>query len=298
MKQRAQSFARSRALSFVVLVSFLWSAACAVHPPPGDIDPLTSPLPRATAFVVAGQQILAIGPGQSEPVLVLDSPLLQDVQALTRQPVTGDLFALTRGTDDPHLVVISNQDRSARDIGPIDLPKVSLQVADGLAFDDTDGSLYVTAGIGRLADLLLEVDPETAETRRISRITGTPQRELDALVFVHGKAFGLDTALETSTLVRLDRATGRATPMGKPFEAQIQDLAWDSAQARFLVVSGDQISALTLGAELIALSPNRAEGTAAPPWTAVASVPDAGTIFVDGFESGDSSLWSSQRVNP
>ncbi len=287
-----------RTLSSIALAILLGSTACTVHPPVEDPSSEPSFLPAAAAFVVAGEQLLAIDPGQSEPSPVLSSPLLQDVRALTRQPGTGDLFALTRGDDSPHLVVISHRDGTVREVGPLLLPRITVNVADALAFDETTGRLYAAGGVYHLSDLLMEIDPETAAARRISRITGTPQRELDALVFVQGQAFGLDIAIDSGTLVRLDRETGRATPLGSSFEAKMQDLAWSPGLAGLWGVTGEGVAALTLGGTLGVSPWSSGSDPAGAPWTAIAAVPDPKTIFADGFETGDASQWSQDRANP
>lgn len=289
--------------SILPLAAALLSGACASNPV--DRSPRE---PDAGVYVIASDRLVQLDAAPAAPARretgKPDPPTtFNDVRAMTYDPASRRFYAISGASSSPRLITIDPVTGDGAEIGPLAGSGLGLTLVDGLAIDPRDGTLYAAGGIPTIpgrstftSNILLTVDPTTGAARQVARIRGTIQEEVDALVFVDGTLYAVDGAAKSAALYRIEHETGRATRLGQPFSGSPTDLAYDPTSRR-LFAAQEGVEALlriSLDGEPLGEVPV-AEGV-----TALAIIPSTsgGSLFSDGFESGDGSAWSGPLKQP
>lgn len=243
--------------------------------------------PVGGLYGIAGDRLFAVRGGGS----FATSPDLGDVGALAWAPKAGRFYAIADATSKPRLITVDPTTGEATAIGPIATPSLELTLAEGLAVDPRDGTLYAAAGESTFAsNVLLNVDPATGEAQLIAQIRGTIQDEIDAMAFAGDALYAVDGAGGSSALYRIDSETGQASRASDPFAVTVTDLAFDPAGGRLVGTRGNdgQLFAISLDGTVSEIA------TEARALEAIAIIPtdSSNQLFGDGFESGDASTWS------
>ena len=244
--------------------------------------------PATGLYGVADGKLVYLGDSEQN---LKDAAEIDSVSALTYDPTAKQFYALAGAKSQPRLVALDPATGAVSAIGLLTLPDLRLTLADALAFDPKSGMLYAAGGRSTFAsNVLLTVDPATGEAQQIGPIQGTAQSEADAMAFVDGTLYAIDSSGKTSTLYRIDTDTGEATRVGESFGKSVTDLAFDATTRRLIGAQSDGPPlTISLDAENIGEMPDTA-GAA----TALAIIPkaDDASLFADSFETGDASAWT------
>ncbi len=265
--------------------------ACATSTTTGGLRSSGS---AAGVYGIAGDRLLTLGevPGFAPPAGGQSKPVeLSDVGAMTYDPGTRRFYAIADASSKPRLIAVDPATGEATAIGPVETPGLKITIADAIAVDPRDGTLYAAGGKSTFAsNVLLRVDPETGAAEQVGPIRGTIQDEIDAMAFAGGELYAVDGGGNSSALYRLDTGTGQASRIGEPFAGAVTDVAFDPISQRLIGAQGTSGSLLSISLKSATVS----ELQATAPVTAVAVIPLAASasLFEDGFESGDSSAWS------
>ncbi len=283
-------------LAFVRLLAIaLLLGACATN----SIKPRRQP-PAAGVYGVSDDRLTMIGGAPSSGATVSGATVpgatvIDDVGALTYDPRTLTFYAIADASSKPRLTAIDPNTGEAMAIGPIEAPGLDLTIAEGLAFNPGDNTLYAAAGESTFAsNVLLTVDPATGKARQVARIRGTIQNEIDAMAFADGVLHAVDGAGNVSALYRIDLITGRASRLGRRFAHAVVDLSFDPGSRRLVGTQGTDGPLLAFS---IAGESAGEMAINAGVMSALEIIPSAGNaaLFHDGFESGDASAWSKNR---
>ena len=279
--------------SYLLLAAALLGA-CATHtvtppPPVPEVAPESTPEPAPQPGlygVVIGRLVQFGDPRELAPATELTG-----VTAMTYDPATRRLYAVSNASGQPRLIAVSPTTGEATVIATIECPDLDLTLVEGLAVHPRNGTLYASGGDSTFASkILFTVDPATGEARQVARIRGTIQEEVDAMVFVDQAILAVDSAGGSSALYRLDPDVGRATRAGAPFPHTVTDLAFDPANRHLYAVQAGagRLLEVSLDGRDVGVMPAPAGGL-----NALAVIPDYdASLFGDGFESGDASAWS------
>jgi hypothetical protein len=255
-----------------------------------------------TLFGVAGDRFVGIDRRSGVATELASSADLWEVGALTCDPSSGTFYAVAHAASDPELIAIDGASGETRRIGRIDLPTLDLTLVEGLAYDPTDGVLWATGSRSTFAsERLLKVDPATGKAEMVGMVRGTAQNDVDALVAIAGKLYGVDVAGSSGAVYEIDKRTAQASLQPRRFPRPVTDLAFDPGSRRILatVENDKMLQAMALNGQVIELGPTHAVAALGGwPISAVASVLAATGLFGDGFESGDLSLWNEGEVLP
>ncbi len=259
-------------------------------------------LAKATLFGVAGDHFVSIDAVTGLATEITTSPDLWEVGALTYDPASRTFYAVAHFSSEPELIAIDRDNGDTRNIGPIDMPTLDLTLVEGLAFDPVDGVLYATGNRSTFAsERLLTLDVTNGEARMVGQIRGTPQNDVDALVAIAGKLYGVDTAGSSGGVYEIDKQSARASLQPRRFPRAVTDLAFDPKSRRLLATVEDAklLLAMTQNGQISELGPTHSEtGLGGWPISAVASVTPATGLFGDDFESGNLSFWGIPHPVP
>ncbi len=227
-------------------------------------------------YGVADGRLITVGQSSSFEVLPKGgkrNPAAEtsDVGAMTWDPEAGRFYAVADASSKPRLIAIDPATGEATAIGPIATFGIGLTLADALALDPRDGSLYAAGGKSTFAaNILLKVDPATGKAQQVARIRGTIQDEVDALAFAGDELYAVDGAGNSAALYRIDTDTGQASRVSQPFPGSVTDLAFDPAGQRLVGAPGADGTLFTFS-----LDGDVGEMPAAGAPTAVAIIPAA-----------------------
>lgn len=258
-------------------------------------------LADATLFGVAGDHFVSIDAVTGLATELTTSPDLWEVGALTYDPASHTFYAVAHSATDPELIAIDRDSGDVRKIGPIDMPTLDLTLVEGLAFDPVDGILYATGSRSRFAsERLLTLDVANGEAHMIGKILGTPQNDVDALVAIGGKLYGVDTAGNSGAVYEIDKRDARASLQPRRFPRAITDLAFEPEGRRLLAtVDGTHLLlSMATNGQVSDLGPTHSEaGLGGWPISAIACIDPATGLFDDDFESGDLASWTAGKAD-
>ncbi len=300
LRRRFLTYSPARSTATACLLIAVLLGGCASTPVdrtptriPGRSPAPSSDAAAAGLYGITDGRLLGLSRGSKLKGEGNAAEKLEDVSSMAYSAKSRRFFAIADASSQPRLVAFDPASGESISIGPIEVPDLDLTLAEALAFNPKDGQLYAAGGDSAFAsDVLLVVDPATGQARQIAGIRGTIQNEIDAMTFVGDVLYAIDGAGQSAALYRIDSETGEALRVSEPFTAAVTDLAFDIARNRLIAAQGSQgpLLAISLDGQKIDDLPNKTSEV-----TAVALVPIKPSLFEDGFESGDTSAWTTPK---